>query len=510
MRVSILTLTIALCVGIAFGILYSHSSFVVLLLIAIVVVQIPLLFIAWRKNIKREMVVFVTVSALVCSLGIIRGQMYVEPKLPDGLQDKVVSFSGMVIDTPQIKDTTQVFDIAVVKSTSTEKDLIFRVTAALYPRVIAGQTINVTGKVQGGDVILPIPPDAYKSFDYAQYLHTKNIVGTIAFPKIENDVVSIDTSFTYRLYSFRESLVEKIKSRVPSPENALASGVLFGTNELPKIVQDEVRTAGLSHIIVLSGFNVAVLVAFVMLLLRYTPFVFRIVVSLVLVSTFVVMVGGTSLQAGGASLVRATLMAYVALLALYLGREYQALYALFFSLCLYVLFIPQALLYDVSLHLSFLATLGLIVLSGPIEEHIKKMSLIRMPSWITTLVSTTLAVMCFTTPYLMYTFGSFSLYSILANIVAVPLVPVLMAATSLTVVFSFVPLLGTLFSFITYGLSSIILFIAHITSLLPYAKIPLQISFVAMCVSYIAVLLFTKYMSHKKVVANEDPSIISF
>jgi len=69
--------------------------------------------------------------------------------------------------------------------------------------------------------------------------------------------------------------------------------------------------------------------------------------------------------------IRATLMSFVGLLAMLLGRAYVAKQALILSLLAIVMYEPYALMHDVSLHLSFLATAGIVYLSEPLEIFLR-------------------------------------------------------------------------------------------------------------------------------------------
>jgi competence protein ComEC len=220
----------------------------------------------------------------------------------------------------------------------------------------------------------------------------------------------------------------------------------------------------------------------------------------------VIMVGG------GASLIRATLMAYVALLAMAIGRKYDALTALFFALLVYVAITPEAILYDVGLILSFLATLGIILLFEQIDEKLNKYISIES---VRSIVSATTSVMITTTPFLVYTFGTFSLYGLLANILALPLVPILMATTFLLLCTSFIPLVSHILSFIRYAISSLILFISKMIAVLPFASLSISISLQTMYILYVSMLIVYLYIKYSKKedkirVSEKDPSIVYF
>lgn len=60
-------------------------------------------------------------------------------------------------------------------------------------------------------------------------------------------------------FSVRNAMSRAIAHALPEPHAGLLSGIVLGTKgTLPKDLQDDFRTAGLSHIIVLSGFNLSI------------------------------------------------------------------------------------------------------------------------------------------------------------------------------------------------------------------------------------------------------------
>lgn len=502
MKISLVTLITAFALGVSIGILYKHASIIVLFLGGIILLKIILFIFSKIKKIEAVHLLSMIFISLACMLGILRGEMYEEIQLPFELTQGKQTFIAEIISIPEDNEMTQTFDVSLASST----DIHIRINSPLYPTYRVGEIIKVTGLIKEGEVILPTDIDTNaKSFDYKRYLHGKGIVGTMVYPSIEK-IGQNQESFIYKLYKIKEKSLSVINAKIPLPESALANGVLLGTDTLPKENKDEVRTASLTHIIVLSGFNVAIIVAMVLFLLRFLPFYLRMLISSIFIAVFVVMVGG------GASLIRATLMAYVGLLAMVLGRRYDALTALFFALGVYIFITPEAVLYDVSLQLSFLATLGIIVLYEDVYDFINKYISYE---GVVSVLATTISVMILTTPFLMYTFGKFSLYGIIANIFALPLVPLLMASTFTLLCTSFIPIISHAFAFISYLISSVILFIAHIVSLLPFASVSINISITSMFASYGIILVGIWYLQYKKSlqtirVSEDDPTILYF
>lgn len=415
--------------------------------------------------------------------GIIRVQL-VEEKVPY-VCSETCSFEGTIVSSPESKDVYQT--IVVRPDTSETASYDVQLRASLYPKYEIGERVLISGKATVPDAMFPHGEE--KSFDYVSYLHTKNVGSEMMFPKIET--VDAD-AHTIRdmLGRWKEDMVRRMNHYVASPASSLATGMLFGNSSMSKELLQTFRVAGLSHIVVLSGFNIAIVIAFVLLVFAFLPLVFRIVMATVFVLAFVVMVGGE------ASVVRATVMALVSLLAMVVGRPYVARQALLLSLLAIIMYEPDALLHSVSLHLSFLATAGIVYLSEPLKQIVERYLSRRS---VVELLTTTLAAYFATLPYVMHTFGTVSVYALVANALALPFVPIAMLLSFLVVLASYVSeTFSLLVGYADTLLINIILFIAHTTERLPFSSINFDISFWAMMFLYILVALGIFLLTKKK------------
>ncbi len=132
---------------------------------------------------------------------------------------------------------------------------------------------------------------------------------------------------------------------------------------------------------------------------------------------------------------------------------------------------PLILLYDPSFQLSFLATLGLVLLSPPIE---KRLGFITEKFGIRGVVTSTLATQIFISPYLLYMMGQLSIIGIVVNILVLPIIPLTMLFVALTGLAGFVSVfISQILSWVSYILLSYELFIVKIFSNMPFASIEL-------------------------------------
>ena len=412
-------------------------------------------------------------------LGIISVQL-VEP-INEFICEKKCLVYGEVIDSPTKTDNYQELKINLYKETSDYANL--SVKTSLYPEFKAGDRLVVEGKVEIPQIILPTESNQ-KSFDFAEYQRTQGISGEMFFPKItreNNSEENSSESFIYKLINLKSGWVSRVNEYVNRDVSPLANGMLFGSASFTKEMKDTFRVAGLSHIVVLSGFNIAVVVSFVMILLKFVPLVLRVVLAFTSVILFVLMVGAE------ASVIRAVIMAGIALLALVSGREYMARQAIIISLFVMSIYDPNLLLSSVSFYLSFLATAGIIYISPVLEKVFEKFNISK---FIKSLLITTLSAIIATLPYITYTFGFVSTFALITNAIVLPFVPITMLLSALVVVFSYVSvLLANIFGVIDSLLLKFMTGTAEFFASLPFSYIPVSLSLIGMFLIYILIII---------------------
>jgi competence protein ComEC len=130
----------------------------------------------------------------------------------------------------------------------------------------------------------------------------------------------------------------------------------------------------------------------------------------------------------------------LSIFALQSGRKSKALTVILLSGALMVLVNPKIMLSDISFQLSFLSTLGLILLMPFFEkfmDYLEKRIGISLPPFIGDGLMVTVAAQIFTTPITLFYFGRFSLISPVTNVLFLPLIPLIMLAGFLALMSSF-------------------------------------------------------------------------
>ncbi len=232
------------------------------------------------------------------------------------------------------------------------------------------------------------------------------------------------------LYTLRLQGYSVINQILPQPQAALLAGILLGLDQdLPESLTEAFQETGTAHIIAISGFNIAIVSAFVFWALRlFTSRWKAAIFSIVAVFLYALLVGMEP------AVMRAAIMGAMAILGTQIGRRGAGLNTLVFSAAVMCLINPY-LLWDVSFQLSFAATLGLIVIGGPLMHWFSTWLAGRMAPGKARAIAEpvgeffllTLAAQIATLPLMAWHFHQFSLSAIIANPLILPVQPLVMS-----------------------------------------------------------------------------------
>jgi competence protein ComEC len=335
------------------------------------------------------------------------------------LNNQKVRLECEIVGYPEMKNGGQQI-VLEVKDKEIFNGHILVFTSA-YGEYSFGDTVNFEGALK--------IPKSFEDFDYRKYLRGKNIYLISYYPQLKK--IDSDRGFYGAIYDFRKRADRKINMTLPSPESNIVSAMTIGMNsmEIKEVMKNFNRT-GTSHIIVVSGSHMVVVVAILMFILlgigvnRGKAFY----LATFGIFCFVILSGSA------ASAVRAGIMAFVFLLAVKVGRGGDALRALIFSAVVMIFINPYILTGDVGFQLSFLATFGLIAILPVLQKKFQK-----WPEWggIKDMFLITLAAQIAVFPILITNFGQFSLLSFLANILILPTAPLLMVGGFILIFVSF-------------------------------------------------------------------------
>ncbi|MUN40129.1 ComEC/Rec2 family competence protein [Actinomadura litoris] len=253
--------------------------------------------------------------------------------------------------------------------------------------------------------------------------------------------------------------------RLPADQRGVLPGMVVGdTSRLDPGLAEEFRTAGLTHLLVVSGANLAIVIGAVLGLCRLAGLGGRRAPPLAALAVFAFVV----VARPEPSVLRATVMGLIGLLALLTGRQRHGLPALGAAVLLLVLIDP-VLARSYGFALSVLATAGLLVLAPAWRERLAR----RLPGPLADALAVTAAAEVAVAPVLVMLSGELGVVSVFANLLAAPAVApatLLGALAAVTALIS-LPLARVLVW--PAGLAvGWIAWIARTAAHLPYATIP--------------------------------------
>lgn len=380
-------------------------------------------------------------------------------------EKRQITGKGIISEEPERKEGGQV--IVVRAHDICSKDISIRMKTKLYPRFAFNDQVSFSGRLSKP---FNFKSDTGRSFDYIGFLAKDGIFYEIKSAKVELIARASSTApgslISEALFKLKRGFVSNLEKVLGEPHAALAAGLVVGEKSaLGKDLLGDFRTVGLIHIVVLSGFNITIVGDAMRRMLSFLPRVWGIVVGGMGIGLFGVMVGG------GATVVRSCFMAGVALSADLIRRDYNVIRALIFAGLIMLIQNPAILLHDPSFQLSFLATLGLIILASPIES---KLGFITEKFGIRGIVSATIATQIFVSPYILYMMGQISIIGMVVNILVLPIIPLTMLAVFLTGAIGFVSIdAANLIGWFAHLLLTYELRVVEWFAQIPYASVTL-------------------------------------
>ncbi len=366
----------------------------------------------------------------------------------NNIQEKSV-FSGFI---KQELSNGQNTEKAVLKTKQGDILIIFPLSTEIY----YGESFSIEGK------LAPIK-NFDDSFDYVSYEKAQGVMQEIYYPHIVSSGGFSGNPIIRILFNFKNYFENNINNLFTEPYASLLSGmVIAGKGALPADLQNDFLRAGLMHIVVISGYNIALVVAFASLLLSKLKIKWRAFVIFLLVLAFVIMAGSS------ASVIRAAIMATTGLSGKIMHRKVRQNRALLLGAGAMVFWNPFELVFDPSFALTFLATFAIINLTPQIEKIFVK---VPEKFQIREILSQTTAVEILVAPYILYEMHNFSVIAPISNILVLPFVPWVTILGIIVAVFGFLGvLLYPLVLILNFCLAWII-FVVEFLGNLPWAFI---------------------------------------
>jgi competence protein ComEC len=364
-----------------------------------------------------------------------------------------------------------------------------------------GDIVRLRGKLK--------TPSETEDFSYRDYLARQGVYSTMTSTKVTSLPGKNGNIFTAGLYALKQKSLATVYRLFPDPEASLLAGILLGVdNGLPADLQQAFKDTGTSHIIAISGFNIAIIASLFLSLFGRAFGERR--------GAFFAAIGiifYTLLVGAEAAVVRAAVMGVTALFARHFGRRQDGLLTLFAAAAGMALFNPFYL-QDVGFQLSFAATLGLILYGQSLEAFTVRLltkytgtqentqyatrntqpdsRIAQTSSLISNFFLLTLAAQITTLPIMAYHFNRLSLVSFIANPFILPPQPAVMILGGLAVILGmiFQPL-GQLAAFVAWPFVAYTNRAVEFFAGLPGAAVSVDFPFWGLIAWYVALLGLT-------------------
>jgi competence protein ComEC len=281
------------------------------------------------------------------------------------------------------------------------------------------------------DLVAPPPAMNPGNFDYQKYLEQRSIrVICQGYGKKCLKILKTHSHdhFIHWLAKARNYLRERIDSLFERPYAVLFKALILGDRkEIPSALNNDFMKSGTSHLIAISGMNIALVIGsfYVFLIVCHLPQKMAACAGLLGTFAYVLIAGGD------VPVARAGWMAGVMFLSLLFERERNSLNTFFLAYSILIIVDPKSMTY-ISFQLSFLSVFALIIMLRGMTGSLP---------WAEAFLQT-IAASLGTFPLVIFYFNLFSPASIFANLLAIPFFHLALLSTFLALIVGAIPVIG--------------------------------------------------------------------
>ena len=269
-------------------------------------------------------------------------------------------------------------------------------------------------------------------FDYKKYLARQKVYLQAYLP---NDILKTEkneVSFSDEIRQKRLEILSKINQTPLSPkiQEFLKGIILSDRTEMDKETVNDFNQTGLVHLLAISGSHMVIIFWMTLFVFnQIIPVKFRklsIILSLALIWAFAIFIDY------GSSVMRSCLMISCYYVMVLLQRKSDLLHSLALSAFI-LLIVDSNQFFDVGFQLSYVAVLGIWWLAEPIKKLFRKPKY-WLEDFVYSITAMTFSAQIATLPLAIYYFHQFSLVSIFANLLIIPLSEIIIISSLLMVI----------------------------------------------------------------------------
>lgn len=433
--------------------------------IAFLSIPIAVIILLITKNKK----IIVILICLIISIGYVS---ILENKYSK-ISDMPIKEMVTIISDIQEKEYKKVCIAKIVRNN--KKILINIKMSQDIPSIKYGDSLYIEGEFKQ-----PEEARNYKGYNYKQYLKTKKIIGTVELEKVKI-LKSSNGSFIHNIQKY---IRDTINGTLTDEEGNLLLAILLGDKDkLSEDIQESFKTSNLSHMLAVSGAHVSYIILGLTYVLQNSIIGKKNgkIVCIIFLLAFMAITNFTP------SVTRACIMAILTLFSSIIYRKSDVYTNISVAALITLIFNPYSLL-DLGFQLSYGGTIGIIIFIKRIQE---KKSNSKVINYIKQMALVSIYANIIIIPIMMYHFNTVSFTFIISNIMASPILGIIVITGFLFIITSItVKPLTRLIAIFIKPILSILIKISQICSKLPFSNILVVTPYMFNVISYYAIILY--------------------
>ncbi len=347
-----------------------------------------------------------------------------------------------------------------------------------------------------------IPKGNPGEFNYAAFSQNRDVYDQAFLSKNEwQKVTSEPTYFQNPFPVLHEKIKEIISENIPHAESkGIALALITGyRNDIDKEIYNQYTKTGLVHLLAISGLHMGVFYYGTIWVLGFIPFFKKRKKSLIVLS-LIIMWLFAMVTTFPPSVQRASVMFTFLGIGQLINRKIPSVNFLFAS-AFFLLLLQPHLLFEVGFQLSYTAVLGILLFFIPLRNGYFPKNKVSKFLWEIMCLSFSAQLLTF--PIAIYYFHQFPLIFLLTNMVAIPLVTVIIYGEVFLIILSFIPGGSKFFGIIVDALIRFLNWFIDATSSISFVSITnIQISLLQ-CFLLLAIMLCMAawFLAKQKLVA---------
>lgn len=433
--------------------------------IAFLSIPIAIIILLITKNKK----IIVILICLIISIGYVS---ILENKYSK-ISDMPIKEMVTIISDIQEKEYKKVCTAKIVRNN--KKILINIKMSQDIPSMKYGDSLYIEGEFKQ-----PEEARNYKGYNYKQYLKTKKIIGTVELEKAKI-LKSSNGSF---IHNIQKHIKDTRNGTLTDEEGNLLLAILLGDKDkLSEDIQESFKTSNLSHMLAVSGAHVSYIILGLTYVLQ-NSIIGKKNGKIVCIFFLLVFMAITNFTP---SVTRACIMAILTLFSGIIYRKSDVYTNISVAALITLIFNPYSLL-DLGFQLSYGGTIGIIIFIKRIQE---KKSNSKVINYIKQMALVSIYANIIIIPIMMYHFNTVSFTFIISNIMASPILGIIVITGFLFIIASItVKPLTRLIAIFIKPILSILIKISQICSKLPFSNILVVTPYMFNVISYYAIILY--------------------